>query len=66
MDKANLINIIENCESKPNADLTAVLELLGNEFEETKSLLLKLSEHLDKVEESYNKVNEELKKRKGG
>jgi hypothetical protein len=65
MDSKELIEIIEDCENRPNAQLIEVNTLLQNEFEETKKMILQLTEHLDKLEECYNRVNEEIKKRGG-
>jgi hypothetical protein len=65
VDNEKIIKVIEDCENSPNADLIKVRDLLVDEFEETKRMLLQLSEHLDKLEECYNKVEGEIKKRTG-
>tara|TARA_R110000824_G_scaffold328786_1_gene515628 strand:+ start:327 stop:542 length:216 start_codon:yes stop_codon:yes gene_type:complete len=63
MDKNKLQDIIEGHKDKSNKDLLEAADTLKNEFEETKELLLKLTKHLDFVEEAYFKVYNELKGR---
>jgi predicted nuclease with TOPRIM domain len=65
MDNTEIIDVIEDCENRPNAQLIEVSTLLQSEFEETKKMILQLTEHLDKLEECYNRVNGEIKKRGG-
>jgi hypothetical protein len=50
---------------KPNKQILNEMTLLKEEFEKTKSLVIKLTHHLDNVENAYNKLNEEIKKRNG-
>tara|TARA_R110000824_G_scaffold294113_1_gene482409 strand:- start:3989 stop:4177 length:189 start_codon:yes stop_codon:yes gene_type:complete len=49
---------------KPNKELIDVLNALKEEFDKTKSLLIKLTIHLEDVEKKFNTLNEELTKRK--
>jgi len=49
---------------KPNKELIDVLHTLKEEFDKTKSLLIKLTLHLEDVEKKFNTLNEELNKRK--
>ena len=56
---------LKNYEERPNKELTERLFKLKNEFDKTKSLIVKLSYHLDEVEKYYNEINEEMKKRIG-
>jgi hypothetical protein len=63
MDKNKIIEIAENVENKSNKDLFLVLDDLGSEFENTKSLIIDLTRHLESVEDLYNKVNKEIEKR---
>jgi predicted nucleic acid-binding Zn-ribbon protein len=65
VDNIDYIKVIEECETRPNSELLKVLGMLEAEFEDTKKLIVQLTEHLDKVEDSYNKINEEIKKRTG-
>jgi predicted transcriptional regulator len=63
MEKNKLIEITENVENKSNKDLFVVLEELSKEFENTKTLIIDLTRHLESVEDLYNKVNREIEKR---
>tara|TARA_R100001377_G_C3194507_1_gene112066 strand:- start:2874 stop:3059 length:186 start_codon:yes stop_codon:yes gene_type:complete len=54
---------IKNPKELPNKEILKEMASLKEEFEKTKSLLINLSHHLDNVEGSYNKLNEEIKKR---
>ena len=62
IDKVN--EIVSDVENKSNKDLSDCLNFLGEEFEKTKSLIIDLTRHMDSVENMYNKVNNELGKRK--
>ena len=66
MDIKEILNIAENASSKSNKQLVDSATVLAKEFEDTKTLLIQLSHHLDKVEESYFKISEEIKTRNGG
>lgn len=66
MDIKEILNIADNANSKTNQQLVESATVLAKEFEDTKTLLIQLSHHLDKVEESYFKISEEIKKRNGG
>ena len=66
MTKLELENIISqknNLHNLPNVTLTNFMDSLSNEFEMTKNNLLNLSHHLDNVENLYNLILEEYKKR---
>lgn len=63
MDKEKIIDVIKNVEDRSNKDLNETLETLYIEFEKTKTLIVDLTRHLESVENSYNIINEELKKR---
>tara|TARA_R110002020_G_scaffold103262_1_gene241808 strand:+ start:6281 stop:6463 length:183 start_codon:yes stop_codon:yes gene_type:complete len=56
-------NVNKNPKDLPNKEILKEMSLLKEEFEKTKSLLINLSHHLDNVEESYNRLNDEIKKR---
>lgn len=58
-------NIIKIDSDKPNKDILNEMSLLKEEFDKTKSLLIDLTHHLDNLENTYNKLNEEMKKRNG-
>jgi len=57
------MEIIKDYKSLPNKDLEYGLKQISEDFEETKSLLVKLTHHLDSLEKSYNDILEEYKSR---
>ena len=59
-------NIIINYKSLPNKDLIRAMDFLNEDFEKTKELLIKLTDHLSGIESSYYKIFEEYKKRTKG
>jgi len=59
-----VVDIINNYKSSPNKDLEFGLQKISEDFEETKSLLVRLTHHLDSLEKSYNNILEEYKSRK--
>lgn len=63
MEKEKILKIIEDVENKSNKDLQESLFFLTNEFEKTKSLVIDLTHHMDSIEDIYNKINDEIKKR---
>jgi len=64
MDKNKIIEIAKDVESKSNKDLNLVKDELYIEFDKTKNLIIDLTRHLESVEVIYNKVNDEINKRK--
>lgn len=64
--KQKILETIKNFKDSPNKDLLEVLDVLSKDFDYTKSSILKLSEHLDKVENTYNLILQEYNKRNGG
>lgn len=63
MDK-KIIDIIKEHKDRSNKDLETAMNYLNEEFEETKSALIKLSKHLDNIEFNYNKLLKEYDTRK--
>jgi hypothetical protein len=63
MEKEKIKEIVDNVESKPNKILMEARDKLITEFTETKDLIIKLTHHLDAIEEFYNKINKELNNR---
>jgi hypothetical protein len=57
--KEEVLEIIKDYKNRPNKDLIKALDLLAQDFDYTKSELLKLSKHLDKVEYTYNTLLKE-------
>lgn len=63
MDKNKIFEILNDLGNKPNKDLLEVMDLLYNEHENTKQLIIDLTRYLDQIEESYNKIEKEIEKR---
>ena len=63
MNKEEIIEIAKDAQNKSNKDLSLTLIILKDEFEKTKDLIVNLTRHLDAVEDLYNNVNNEIKKR---
>jgi len=66
MDTETTKEILKNYKKKSNKDLSDVMDLLKNDFDKTKDLIVKLTYHLDSTEKEYNKIYEEYKKRLNG
>jgi hypothetical protein len=62
-DTEKALEIINEYKSKSNKDLKFVLDLINEDFELTKNTLVKLSEHLDKLETTYNVILKEYQNR---
>ena len=63
MEKEKILEISQDVENKPNKELFLAVEFLVDEFEKTKELIIDLTRHLEGIENLYNSVNDELKKR---
>jgi hypothetical protein len=63
MDVEKLIDVAKDYENKSNKDLFDAVNLLYEEHEKTKELIIELTKHLENVEYYYNKVNDEVGKR---
>jgi hypothetical protein len=66
MEHNEILDILKNYKNKSNKDLKTAMDFLYNDFEQTKNLILKLVNHLDSSEKSYNKLLEEFNKRLNG
>lgn len=64
MEIQKIHEIANDVKNKPNKDLLESLDILYNEFEKTKELIVDLTRHMDSIEDMYNKINEEIGKRK--
>lgn len=63
MESEEIKEILSNYKNKTNKSLVSVMDFLKEDFEKTKSLIIKLTHHLDNTEKEYNKVYDEYKKR---
>jgi hypothetical protein len=60
MDKDKIIEIVQNVKDKSNKDLIESRDVLADEYEKTKTLIVDLTRHLEIVENYYNTVNNEV------
>ena len=60
-----IAEIIREHKSKPNKDLVVAMEFVKKDFELTKESVIKMTEHLDKLEVAYNTMLKEYKSRNG-
>lgn len=61
--KKEVADIIQDYKNRPNKDLVKAMDLITQDFEYTKNTLISLSEHLDKLEFTYNTILKEYNKR---
>jgi hypothetical protein len=64
--KERVLETIKDYKNSSNKDITDALDLLNQDFEFTKKMLIEMSHHLDKVENTYNLLLKELKNRQNG
>ena len=50
---------------KSNDDILDVMKTLKDEFDKSKSLIVELTYHIEDMERKFNRLNDEIKKRKG-
>lgn len=53
------LEILKDYKNKPNKDLVFVMDFINEDFENTKKTVIRLTEHLDKLEQNYNLVLKE-------
>ncbi len=63
MDKDTINEIAKNPQNKSNKDLIECRDLLLEEFNKTKDLIIDLTRHLESVEHVYESINTEIGKR---
>lgn len=63
IESSKIVEIIKEHKTRPNKDLVLALEFIKKDYELTKENLIKLSEHLDKLELSYNTILKEYESR---
>jgi predicted DNA-binding ArsR family transcriptional regulator len=61
-----LQSIIKDVDSSSNKDLSEAMDFLTNDFNETKSMIIDLTNHLDNIEGLYNKILTEYENRVNG
>jgi hypothetical protein len=65
IDSDEILKIISERKERSNNDLELAMKFIKADFDYTKENLLKMSEHLDKLENTYNVLLKEYKSRKG-
>lgn len=58
-----IVKIINEYKESSNKELESVMDFIQEDFDETKKNIIKLTEHLDKIESTYNLILKEYKKR---
>jgi hypothetical protein len=58
-----VVKIIKECKQSSNKDLQYAMDFINEDFEQTKNTLIKLTHHLDKLENSYNLLLKEYQNR---
>ena len=64
MDEKRIQEILSDFKAYPNKDLKAAMEFLSEDFEQTKDYVIKLTNHLDAIENAYTAVLKEYQNRK--
>lgn len=62
---AEILLIIKDYKEKTNKDLKLAMDFIQEDFTVTKENLLKLTNHLDKLENTYNLLLKEYNERNG-
>jgi hypothetical protein len=57
------LKIVKDYKVSPNKDLTFAMDFIQEDFKFTKETLIKLTEHLDKLELTYNTILKEYESR---
>jgi len=65
IESTQILEIIKDYKSCSNKDLKLALDFISKDFELTKESLLKLTDHLDKLELTYNALLKEYQSRNG-
>jgi hypothetical protein len=63
--QSEVLDIISDYQNRSNKDIQLALEFIQKDFEVTKETLIKLTNHLDKLELTYNTLLKEYNNRNG-
>ena len=63
MDKDKLLEVANDVKNRSNKELVESRDILIEEFNKTKELIIDLTRHLEMVEIFYNNINKEIEKR---
>lgn len=58
-----ILKIIKDYKEKPNKDLLMAMEFINEDFKVTKESIIKLTHHLDSLENTYNMLHKEYTER---
>ena len=58
-----VLRIVKDYKSQSNKDLVFAMDFIQDDFTNTKETLVKLTHHLDKLENTYNLILKEYEKR---
>lgn len=62
-DSSKALDIISDYKNKSNKDLIFVMDFIKKDFDLTKESVLKLTNHLDKLEKTYDMILKEYNDR---
>lgn len=62
-DSDKVLEIVKDIKNHSNKDLVFAMDLINKDFTHTKDTVIKLTYHLDKLEETYNLILKEYQKR---
>ena len=60
-----ILQIIKEHKERSNKDLTLAMDFIKEDFEMAKNTVIKLTHHLDKLENTYNLLHKEYTDRNG-
>ena len=63
IESTKVVEIVQYYKSKSNKDLMFDMDFINKDFEVTKETLIKLTNHLDKLETTYNVLLKEYQSR---
>jgi hypothetical protein len=66
IESNKIVEIVKDYKSRPNKDLTLAMDFIQKDFELTKETIIKLTNHLDKLENTYNILLKEYQSRTNG
>lgn len=65
IEATKILDIVKDYKTSSNTELMLAMDFIKKDFELTKDNLLKLTEHLDKLELTYNTLLKEYQARNG-
>ena len=65
IESNKVVEIIKDHKTKSNKELTLAMDFIQKDYELTKDSILKLVNHLDKLENTYNTLLKEYQSRNG-